>query len=69
MPERKKFEYKVYISIKDFPDREDENKYDSDLKYLGSQGWELVSITEYKRQDNLGDAVPWLKHLFKREII
>ena len=68
MPERKKFEYTVYISIKDFPDKEDDKKYDRDLKYLGSQGWELVAVTEYKRE-NGSDIVPWLKHVFKREII
>ena len=64
MPERKKFEYKVYISIKDSPDIEDDEKYDRDLKYLGSQGWELVAVTEYKREDG-----SWLRHVFKREII
>lgn len=64
MPERKKFEYKVYISIKDLPDKEDDKKYDSDLKYLGSQGWELVAVTEYKRENG-----SWLRHIFKREII
>lgn len=60
MPERKKFEYKVYISINDLPDKEDDKKYDSDLKYLGSQGWELVAVTENGS---------WLRHIFKREII
>lgn len=64
MPERKKFEYKVYISIKDSPDIEDDAKYDRDLKYLGSQGWELVAVTEYEREDG-----SWLRHIFKREII
>jgi len=64
MPERKKFEYKVYISIKDSPDIEDDQKYDRDLKYLGSQGWELVAVTEYEREDG-----SWLRHIFKREII
>ena len=64
MPERKKFEYKVYISIKDSPDIEDDEKYDRDLKYLGSQGWELVAVTEYKRENG-----SWLRHVFKREII
>lgn len=64
MPERKKFEYKVYISIKDSPDKEDDEKYDRDLKYLGSQGWELVAVTEYEREDG-----SWLRHIFKREII
>ena len=64
MPEKKKFEYKVYISIKDFPDKEDDEKYDRDLKYLGSQGWELVAVTEYKRENG-----SWLRHVFKREII
>ena len=64
MPERKKFEYKVYISIKDSPDIEDDEKYDRDLKYLGSQGWELVAVTEYKRENG-----SWLRHVFKREVI
>jgi hypothetical protein len=64
MSERKKFEYRVYISIKDFPDKEDDEKYDRDLKYLGSQGWELVAVTEYKIENG-----SWLRHVFKREII
>jgi hypothetical protein len=64
MPERKKFEHRIYIHPKDFPDKDDDKKYDDDLKYLGSQGWELVAVTEYKKRE----SGSWLRHVFKREI-
>jgi len=67
MPERKKFEYKIYVTAKNH-DNEDFKRYETDLVSFGSQGWELVTVTEYVEEMKHGSGT-CLRHIFKREKI
>jgi hypothetical protein len=66
MPERLEFEYKFFEY--EFRDKENNEKELEELNYLGSNGWELVSVLEIEKLGYRGLPTKYHKYFFKRPV-
>jgi len=66
MPKKIEFEYKIFEY--EFRGKENNEKELEELNYLGSIGWELVSVLEIEKPGYRGLPTKYHKYFFKKNI-